>query len=250
MPQVVIFNNQQQFYGVNPTFSGMTLLNSGRNLKTWWNFEDFCSGATTNLKYGIWNPFANGAGARAIDIAGAADRPGIVMLSASGVGEWACLSGVYTNASTYLFGAGEYTFEGDFMLGALSTAVEEFQIHIGYSDNAWGLSVDGVGFLYDRTVSVNWQGRNSNNGVVSLLDTGIAVVAGAWTRLKIIVNAAGTLSSFYINDVLVGTLNANIPIVAGREFSHMVNMLKTVGATERWMICDWIWLHIDLAVSR
>ena len=256
--QVGIFGNWQEMIGINPTFSGMTLLNTARNLKTWWNFEDFISPFTSSAETsaeinGPWTSYFSGAGAALAGVAGTAARPGILGFStgttAAGL---ASILGGYTFATaSYLFGAGEYTIEGDIYIPNLSTAIEEYDLIFGFADAASIAVVDGAYFLYNRAVAgANWQACTANNSAQTLTDTGIAVTENAWIRLKIVVNADATAVRFYIDDVLVATNVLNIPSGAGRITGPNIFIKKTVGLTARTFNLDWVWLHFNLAVSR
>jgi len=232
------------------SLDGLSYSNAGRNLKTWWNFEDFLEAAP--LQSGLWTHNAAGAGAVLQGSPGENIRPGQVTGSSGTTA--AGRAGIYASsylANGILFGSGEYTFEADFLLPVLSTAIEEFTTTLGFGETTAADQVDGAYFYYDRALAgVNWRLKTANNSARTDTDSTIVVVAGAWTRFKIIVNAAGTLVSYYINNVLVGTNNANIPTGAGRQTAAIVNILKSVGITARSWTIDWAWLHIDLTTTR
>jgi hypothetical protein len=251
--QVGIFGNKQECFGVAPTFSGLTLLNSGRNLKTGWNFDDFITAPPDSAEEnGIWTSYYLGAGAVAAGWAGTTLRPGQVSLETgtTNAGLASLLSNYVFANSAFAFGAGAYTFETDVYIPDLSTAAEEYIIKIGWSDVILAAAVDGVYFTYDRTANVNWLCVTANNSARTITDSGVAVAAGAWIRFKIVINALGTVADFYINDVLVVTNIANIPTGNARITSLMMAIQKTVGATTRRLVADWTWLHYDLSVSR
>ena len=248
MPQVGIFGNWQESYGVNPTFSNMTLLDSGRNLKTWWNFEDFYS-VTDLYNCGIYRAGVNGAGASSIGAVAVSGRPGIVELSTGTTA--AGYAGYYArNTFSLLFGTGKRVYETDIHIPILSTAIEEYILRLGFQDAIGGDAIDGVYFEYDRTANVNWLRCTADNSARTKTDTGVAVGAAAWIRLKIVVAADGLSAEFFINNVSVGTNVANIPVGAGRHTTIMQYILKTVGTTARSLFIDWIWVHIDLTTSR
>ena len=245
MPQVGIFGNCQECYGVAPTFSGLTLTNTGRNLKTWWYFEDFIKYTPT---YGsVWQSAAVGAGASAATGTGSSTRPGIgiVQTGTTAAGYAAFLA----DDAPFVLGGGIYTFECECLLPILSTAIEEFFCIVGFGDTFNADQVDGVYFRYDRAVlGTNWFICGANNSVRTATDSGIAADTN-YHKFKIVVNAAGTSAEFFIDDVSVGTVIANLP-GAGRAFGGLIDICKTVGITSRMFYTDWAWLHVDLAVSR
>ena len=253
MPQVGIFNNWMEGYGLNPTFNRVTILNTGRNLKEYHWFEDFITyPATNSIQQGsCLTAYWNGAGAAMAHLAALAARPGVVnMGTGTTAGGYCSFISSFTLASSgFLFGGGEYTFEGDIYLPDLSTLAEEFDVQFGWSD-VYGAATDGVYFIYDRNTSLNWYAVTANNAARTSTDSAVAVVEDAWIRLKIIVNATGTSVAFYIDDVLVATNVLNIPIVAGRNTSLNVNIRKSAGVTSRSLYVDWLWYHHDLTASR
>jgi hypothetical protein len=154
----------------------------------------------------------------------------------------------YNNGS-FRLGGGEYTFETDLLIPLLSTVGEEYITRLGFGDNYAGDHNDGVYFEYDRLTNVNWLMCAANGGVRTKTDTGVAVAAGGWIRLKVVVNTAGTSAAFYIDGVYVGAVVANLP-AGGAVFTNMILIVKSAGVTARAINIDWCWLHIDLAVTR
>lgn len=232
------------------SLDGLSFTNIGRSLKTWSNFEDFLDNSVANSS-GIWISQLIGAGTGFVNFVGTATQPGRRTLSTgtTNVGTAA----IYTLGSVtgVLFGGGQYTWEADIYVGNLSTAAEEFVSVFGFGDTGTAEPTDGAYFYYDRSgAGVNWRLKTANNGVRTDTDSVIPVVAGVFVRLKVVVNYAGTLVSYYINGVLVGTNNTNIPIAGGRETGAVISIIKTVGATARLLYLDWVWLHYDLTVSR
>lgn len=243
----------EEGYGANPVFSGMTLLNGGRNLKTGWNFEDFISAPAGSVELnGIWINYYVGAGALVGNSAGSTLRPGQVRLETgtTNAGLASLLSNYTFAQASFAFGVGVFVFETDVYIPTLSDAAEEYVMKLGWSDVILAAAVDGAYFTYDRTGSVNWQCVTANNSSRTIVDSGVAVAAGAWVRLKIVVNALGTAVNFYINNVLVVTNVTDIPTGDARITSLMLAIQKTVGITSRSLVCDWTWLHYDLNVSR
>jgi hypothetical protein len=230
------------------SLDGLAYTGSGRNLKTWWNFEDFLH--NSNVYNGIWTGYFGGAGASTglWPISNTALRPGqVYCATGTTAAGWASYK---THGLGFLFGAGEYTFEADIYLALLSTAIEEFDCCLGFCDTDSANQVDGAYFRYDRAISgVNWQACTANNSVRTLTNTGVAAVTG-WTRLKVVANLTGTVISYYINDILVATNTTDIPTAVGREFPAMMRILKSVGITARELYIDWAWLHFNLTASR
>ena len=226
----------------------------GRSLKVGYDFEEFLEpcASTTDRLLGKYYIYISGAGALIYTLGAANDRPGLACLETGTTAAGAAvLWNGGTNANGLLFGAGEYTFETDIFIGGLSTAIEEYGIALGFGDNVTYDNVDGAYFKYDRAVTgVNWQLVTANNSARTTVNSGVIVTAGVWHRFKVVVNTAGTLVSYYIDNILVGTIATNIPTGAGRLFGPNMMIVKTVGLTTRFFYSDWIWFHYNLAVSR
>jgi hypothetical protein len=243
--QVGVCGNLMEWIGANPTFNKITVLNTGRNLKQWHNFEDFV-GANA-VSPGIWYKAVAGGGDN-FPWVGTSLRPGIWWFTAANVNDASALRSGGAASEGFIFSNGVYTIESDVYLAALSTAAQEYTFQLGFGDTMGADQVDGAYFRYDRTVSVNWLACTANNSARTATDTGIAVGAAAWIRLKIVINADATAVAFYINGVLVATNVLNIP--TARTLGAVIALLKTVGAGAVQAWSDWIWLHYDLTVSR
>ena len=221
-----------------------------RQLKTWWDFEDFVEGGTSG-KVGIWTPTYSGTGASIADIASTALRPGIARLTTgTGTTGRACYYVGYNSVAPFLFGGGVYTIEADIYITTLSDGTDTYALRFGFGDSVTGAPTDGAYFKYDSTVSANWYMCTVSNTTLTATDTGVAAVAGAWIRLKVVVNAAGTSVGYFINGISVGTNTTNIPTGTGRETAAIYSIVKSAGTTARTTDIDWVWIHIDLSTSR
>ena len=252
MPQIGIFDNDQMGLGASPVLSGLTLLKTARNLKVNSFFDDFLGAfPATGVPTGNWIQWSNGAGAAVIEHPGTTLRPGIVEFSTgtTNTGHASLISQYIFANGAYAFGGGEFTVEGDVYIHDLSTALEEYAITLGWSDQIVP-ATDGCYFLYDRTQSVNWLTVTAVGGARTFTDTGIPVVAGAWIRFRIEINADGSAVTFYLGDVLVATNGVNIPTGDAALSGLNLNILKSVGITARKFDVDWIWLHYNLTTSR
>ncbi len=225
----------------------------GRALKVWWNFEDFIFSSAALLG-GAWDISSySGTGALVSQLAGLVTtlRPGILNLTTGTevTGRAAIRS---SNASAaFLFGAGAYTIEADIYITTLSDVTNTYAIRFGFGDVTSGDFVDGAHFEYsDAGSTPNWYKCTASNSTRTKTDTTVAAVAGAWTRLKVVVNAAGTSVEYFINGTSVGVVTTNIPTGTGRETGGLLSIVKSAGTTARTVNTDWTWLHIDLAVSR
>jgi hypothetical protein len=229
----------------------------GRNLKTWWNFEDFIGPtySPTIIFRGIWMPGESGTAARVSDNVGTALRPGILKFTTGTTNAGtACLKWGADSYQHILFGAGTYTIETDIYIETLSDGTENYTLRFGFGDSVTADFVDGAYFEYTDvgggTPTPNWYKCTASNSTRTKTNTTVAAVAGAWTRLKVVVNAAGTSVEYFINGISVGVVTTNIPTGVGRETMAVFSLIKSAGITARLQYVDWVWVHIDLTTSR
>ncbi len=225
----------------------------GRALKVWWNFEDFIDGAN-NPGCGSWIRAISGTGAAVLPYPSTALRIGILYLDTGTTN--AGSAAIYPNPyyTSFLFGGGVYTIEADIYINYLSTATETYTLRFGFGDSSTAAPTDGAYLRYTDvgggTPTPNWYKCTVSNTSLTATDTEVAAVASAWTRLKVVVNAAATSVEYFINGTSVGVMTLTIPTGAGRETGAMFSMVKSVGTTSRTTYIDWAWLHVDLTTSR
>jgi hypothetical protein len=162
------------------------------------------------------------------------------------------------NAMQFQFGGGTWFYETYIEVDTLSDATDRFRFISGFGDNAAG-TADGNNafFTYDEggtangtAASVNWQCVTSNNSVRTLTTTSVAVTTN-WVKLRIIVNAAATQITYFINGNLVATHTTNIPTFAlGRRFKVKQGIFKTIGTTNRNIYCDYLLYENNLTTLR
>jgi len=223
----------------------------GRNLKTWWDFEDFIEN-TTATTMGIWTSSYTGTGASVTDVA-VEDIKRIGKLRLDSGTTTTGRAGIFlarVSYSKFLFGAGIYTLEADIYIPTLSDGTDTYTLRFGFGDGS-GTPTDGAYFRYtDTGTTPNWYRCTVSNTTLTATDTAVAVVAGAWIRLKVVVNADGTSVEYFINGTSVGSNTTNIPTGTGRETTGLCNLVKSAGTTARTVDIDWTWIHIDLSTSR
>jgi len=124
-----------------------------------------------------------------------------------------CYNRLGGNLNGFRFGQGVVLFEGRVLLSALADVTNDYVFICGFSDSSTGVPVDGAFFVYDRSVSTNWQVRNiaSSTGSEVAGDTPVAAAAATWYKLRVVANAAGTSIAYYLNDVLYATVTSNVP---------------------------------------
>jgi hypothetical protein len=162
----------------------------------------------------------------------------------------------------FIFGGGAWVFESYVNVETLSTLTDRFRFVSGFGNAPTNASEqNGAFFTYDEggiqngtAASPNWQCVTTLSSTRTLTTTTTAVVASAWTKLRIEVNAAGTSVTFYVNGTLVATHTTNIPTyVAGnaaRGFNVKQGILKATGLTNRNVYCDYLLYENNLTTLR
>lgn len=192
-----------------------------------------------------FNLASSGAGAATTLLQGAptiVGHPGLLQ-STTGTtatgrsGFWALTS---ASGSSWKFGGGQrhgYLFRVD----QLSTGTDEFSIRVGMGDSISAEPTEGLYFVYDRTVSVNWQLKSARLSSRSTASGGSSVpVAVGWVFVEWVANAAGTSVEGFVNGVSIGTVTTNLPNSTNNCFLGMHQLIKSVGTnpvTVTWDAC-------------
>lgn len=157
----------------------------------------------------------------------------------------------YHNGLTnFIFGnVGNINSDSIIKVPVLSDVAQEYSIEIGLGDNT-GATADqtnGIYFKYDRTISVNWIIVCSNAGVRTSTTTSIAVQTTNWNKLSIITNPVTATCYFYVDSVLAGSINTNIPTPTTAIMGYLFKIRKTAGTTARLLNVDsaYIWHYRD-----
>jgi hypothetical protein len=157
------------------------------------------------------------------------------------------------------FGGGVWNYETSININALSDITNRYRWISGFGANTANVAeIDGVFFTYDEggtlngtAASPNWQCVTVANSVRTLTTTSTVVTAGAWNKLRIEINAAGTSVGFYVNGTLVATHTTNIPLASNNRFVIVKQGInKTIGVTARLVYCDYLGYENILTTSR
>jgi hypothetical protein len=216
-------------------------------------FDDFTSTVVASSLQ--WSATANGAGSGVfVDTTLAtAANPGIRRLD---TGTTAAGRGLLRQSPTmaYLGMSGESFVEWVVRIPTLSTVgVEDYFVNVGWNNNTTGTQgTQAIAFRYDDG---NWIAYARAGAAVdtSTIDTGIAPVAGAWTKLRIETTPAGAF--FYIGTspgtlTLAATmLPAVLPTTLGL-LAPMAIIQKQAGLLSRTMFVDYCHFGYTLYTSR
>lgn len=143
---------------------------------------------------------------------GEAQHPGFFSVGSAAGSGWMQKNQASTSNGPIVLGAGVLTFEYLVRITALSN----HNYVVGLGAGSTTEPTDGVYFIYDSAVNAGaWVGKTANASSRTSANSANTVVAGQWDRLKIIVNAAASSVSFYVNGVEItnSPLAATIPTV-------------------------------------
>lgn len=249
--------------GTDPIFYWRTDLSSmGGNEGARW-MDDF-SGvvATTNGQYGqsVVQLTASGSSAAPAQAStnSATERgavtfgTGTTAAGFAGVADSWTLTGTQPDGGGCFIASADVGFDIEFYAAVptLSTGAQEFADNLGLSKQRSAsqvLPADFIGFLYDRTSSVNWQICASSGGTSTgtKTDSGIAVAAGTMVRLRILKDPGQAKVRYYINNTLAATFTTNLPTAT--LVGLLAACFKSVGTTgTTGLKLDWVnyWLVI------
>ena len=151
----------------------------------------------------------------------------------------------------FQIGGGNWFFETYLEVETLSDATNRFRFITGFGNattnandtNCAMFTYDEGGTANGTSASANWQCITSTNSVRTLTNTSVPVTNN-WVKLRIIINAAGTSISYYINGTLVAFHTTNIPIWISfsnpRGLCIKQSIVKTAGTTSRNVWCDYL----------
>lgn len=205
-------------------------------------WDDWISG-TSGGNLG-WTIFTNSGTVGANITAADGDHMGLVRLGSATTATSAPTISLGSGTSIIL-GNHSLTTEWLAQIPTLSTALEEYTIRFGlHSSVSSAAPSHAVIFEYDRTQSVNWRLRAIAGGSSTVTTSSTIVSNGVWTKFKIVINSDGTLATFYINDVSIGTVTTNIPVGNTQAVSPAFQLVKSVGTTDRIAFIDWFYLKM------
>lgn len=191
--------------------------------------------ATATINSDRWQ-FSNQNNGTAATIASSGNRFGICQISTAGGTVGGVLIGT---GSVITLGYGETYFEHSIRIPILSTAAQPFTVRIGAVNAVGGDGTDGVFFRYTHgTNGGAWQIVSRSGSIETATNLTDAPVAGTWYKLGIFTNAAGTLVTYFIDNLSKGTINTNIPTAAPTSFALSIVKLG-VGVQARTLDVDW-----------
>ena len=224
------------------------LIDVERKIRNYENWADFENGVNSTI-YSSTTAGGSGAAVSATAANGFSNKIGIVQLitGTNNSGRATIIS----NTNIFQGGLGLLTFEAiGISFSNLNDGTNTYTIRIGFIDSATGDSTDGIYFEYNNTNANNWTMVTANNSTRTRTVTTGTAAANTSYNLKIVVNTVGTLATFYVDDVSVGTINTNIPTALSRLFGVGCVILKSAGGTSRTCNIDGMYINYQLTTTR
>jgi hypothetical protein len=173
------------------------------------------------------------------------DHPGVYSISTGASASATGYLRVGNSNGTLDVGGGLIIYEQVVRIPTLSDGTQTFTAHFGFSEASYGASFSGnhhIKFIHDNT-SANWQTTVKNNGTQTLTASSTAVSTG-WTKLRIVVNAAASSVSFFVNGVELSSspMTTNIPDNAD-NMTFGWGITKSAGTTARTIDTDYVFVY-------
>jgi len=189
-------------------------------------------------------PGISGTGAQIIGLSTASvtsAHPGVIQVD-SGTTNSGAAGFVQAGASTLTFGGGQWTWEGLIQIPTLSNGTDRFTVRVGFVNSVSGDGTDGVFLRYvDNVNSGKCVMVTRNNSTETATNSTSTPSAATWYHVKIVVNAAGSLATFYVDGSSIGTISTNIPTSRGTSLG--ASNVKSAGTTSRPFYLDYYQLE-------
>jgi len=176
------------------------------------------------------------------------DHPGVYSLSTGASATSTGYLRVGNSNGAIMVGGGVLVWEQSIKIPDLSSGTQTFVAHFGFAEPGYIVSTGGnhwIKFIHDNTTG-NWIISCKNNGTAKTTTSGTAVSTG-WQKIRIVVNAAATSVSFFVNgtEVTGSPITTNIPDNTD-SMSFGWGMTKSFGTTARTIDTDYVYLHQKL----
>lgn len=187
-----------------------------------------------------------------------ATHPGTITLSTGSIltNYSGLIASQNNNQGVLLLGGGEINQYWIINIPVLSNGTDRFSVIAGLMMfNSTPTVNSGIWFGYvDNVNGGAFTINTANNGSVTTTNsTSAAVTANTWYKLRININAAGTLATYFVNGVSVGTISTNIPVTTGSNnffITPAAYIVKSVGINSLTLVLDKHILFQKMTSSR
>lgn len=155
-----------------------------------------------------------------------------------------------TYGSAFIVGGGEITFSWVVKINTLSVANPRYILRFGLGDTISGDQANGIYWEYsDNVNSGQWVGKTASGSSRTSANSAVAADTN-WHNFKIVINAAGTSVSYYIDNVEISNspLTLTIPTSTISPFYYFTCTAGT--STANSVYIDLLYLTQSLTSSR
>lgn len=141
-------------------------------------------------------------------------------------------------------------YDAVFMIPVLSTGAQQFRARHGFANVAFGALTNATYLEIDSSTSPNAQFITTAAGVSTQTDTGVAIVAGTYYRVRIQVDNAGPANCWIVTDTTplgapTVTNGTNIPNGTGQGTFPNFLVESLVGTTSKSLTILYAWSGMD-----
>jgi hypothetical protein len=176
-------------------------------------------------------------------------NPGVIGHSAMTTLSRSLILGTGSVVGGILIGAGSITVNWVFKIANLSTATNRYTLNLGLGNVVASSTItNGCWFQYsDNINSGNWTLKTASAGATTTSNSS-AVVTSAWHNAQITINAAGTLVTFVMDGVSLGTIALTIPTTG---ILPLLSIIHSAGAiAQQSILVDLFYLKQILTTAR
>lgn len=181
-------------------------------------------------------------------------HPGVICSVALAVGGTAYVmlgELLTTSVNAILLGGGAITVNWVFKINTLSDGTNRYILYMGLGDTTSAASDQSNGCYIkysDNINSGNWVGNTASSSSRTVVNSAIAATA-AWHNAQIVINAAGTSVTYFMDGVSLGTaITTNIPTTSIAPFIKMDRTAGTIPVDT--LITDLMYMTQTLTVAR
>lgn len=214
-------------------------------------YDDFLSSSQgTSFLSGLltWNTNGTNRWTQALGLA-TNQNPGVVGHSLMNAQSRSLILGNGSVVGGILVGAGEIKVNWVFKIANLSTATNRYTLNLGLGDVVTSSTItNGCWLQYsDNINSGKWAFKTASAGSPTTTNSSAVTTVG-WHNAQITINAAGTLVTFVMDGVSLGTIALTIPTTG---ILPMLSIIHGAGAVaQQSILVDLFYLKQILTTAR
>lgn len=211
-----------------------------------------CDDWINGIQSAMW--ILAGSGSGTVDAASPEseqDHPGIIQARSTATAADAGMISLTGPAPTFFLKTGITEFRQLVRVPTLSDGTNRFIAQFGISDaTITGDVSNGVYFEYsDNVNSGNWTCCAALASTRTKINSGIPVVAGAWTEIVFRTHSDGNGADFSVNGVAAGSVTSNMPTGVNTGIKPL-HFKKSLGTAARSIQSDYVFLGYSFRPGR